>query len=451
MQLPSDLLHALSGIPSFQRESMQEAHTRDAKVSVRFSAEGKVFSESFMGKPVPWCPSGITLLERPSFISDPLWHAGRYYVQEASSMFLDHVLSVLPMQKEAPHAWLDLCAAPGGKSLIMCDHLGDDDVLVSNEVIAARNAILRENMTRWGNCRTLVTRAEAETIASVGAVFDVVLADVPCSGSGLFRRDPRVANSWSESQVIFCAERQKKILSSILPAIRPGGFLIYSTCSFSKEENEDILDYLFAQKGLHGCRLELTPEWGIAESESSAHGIPGYRFWPYQLDGEGFFIAVLRMPDNENSGAQKKKVQLPKPYEQPLPAKALGNTFFYLQETEWVQATAATAAFYASFANTLGCRQWGLPVLNNEKGLLMPLQGMACSRELTHDFPALELSLQEAQKYLSRQALPRLEEHKGFVLCTYKGVPLGFGKSVGTRINNLYPSSWRIRKQVEME
>lgn len=451
MQLPEAFLHSLSGIPSFERERMQEAHTREAKVSVRYAAGDTIFSDVFQGKPVPWCARGRTLLERPSFVADPLWHAGRYYVQEASSMFLDHVLSVLPLQQEASRTWLDLCAAPGGKSLIMADHLGDEDVLVSNEVIATRNAILRENITRWGNCRSLVTRAEAETIASAGALFDVVLADVPCSGSGLFRRDPRAALSWSEAQVAFCADRQKKILSSILPAIRPGGFLIYSTCSFSREENEDILDYLFSQKGLHGHRLELPPEWRITESLSLQHGVPGYRFWPYEVDGEGFFMAVLRMPDGEMPQRQIKKVSLPKPYEQPLPANARGNTFFYLPEHEWIQATAATAAFYASFAKSLACRQWGLPVLSKEKGLLIPLQGMACSRELTHDFPLLELSLQEAQKYLGRQALPGRADQRGFVLCTYKGVPLGFGKSVGTRINNLYPSAWRIRKQVDFD
>ena len=446
MALPHGFVESLQSIPSFHREAFEAAHQGESPVSLRYSRVCREVKEAEGAVQVPWAQRAFTLSKRPLFVADPLWHAGAYYVQEASSMFLDYVMLHFPKHEE-PQVWLDMCAAPGGKSLILCDHLNEKDVLVSNEVIATRNAVLRENLVKWGNSRTVLTRSEASAFSRAGACFDLVLADVPCSGSGLFRREPALAKNWSRENVLFCADRQKKLLHELLPLVRNGGYLVYATCSFSSEENEDILDYLAAYYSIKGVEIPIQKEWGIVSAATPVSGLPCYRFWPDRLQGEGFFMAVLQV---ENDSVQQAgRTATGKSYTSALPASARKGFSFFRDREQVIISTAQAAAWQETFASKIEVRQWGLPVFDISKGMLQPLQGLATGGDCHHQYPTLELDLTEATAYLARQVLPNQQGLSGYVQLQYQGIALGFGKAVEKRINNLYPHAWRIRKHID--
>ncbi|MBL7943082.1 MAG: RsmB/NOP family class I SAM-dependent RNA methyltransferase, partial [Flavobacteriales bacterium] len=215
---------------------------------------------SFDTFPVPWCPAGGLLHDRPRFALDPLWHAGAYYVQESSSMLLWHVLNSLNVADQHL-AVLDACAAPGGKSLLISSWLGERGWLLSNEVNAHRNAVLRENMIKWGRGNTLVSREETHRLGRLTEKFDIILVDAPCSGEGMFRKDEEACALWSPENVSGCARRQQQLLNDLLPALKDGGWLIYSTCTYAPEENEQNAQWL-AGNGLEAWRFSVSPAWG---------------------------------------------------------------------------------------------------------------------------------------------------------------------------------------------
>jgi 16S rRNA C967 or C1407 C5-methylase (RsmB/RsmF family) len=237
---------------------------------------------------VPWCTTGYYLSERPSFTLDPCFHAGAYYVQEASSMFVEQAL----LQHAAlskPLKVLDLCAAPGGKSTLLQSIISSESLLVSNEVIKTRVHVLSENISKWGSANVMVTNNDPQHFKRLENYFDIIVVDAPCSGSGLFRKDPTAINEWSENNVALCGQRQQRILADILPSLKAGGLLLYATCSYSAIENEDIADWLLASYPLTSKALKLEEEWGIIETLSPLKSAYGYRFYPNRVKGEGFF------------------------------------------------------------------------------------------------------------------------------------------------------------------
>lgn len=242
------------------------------------------------GIPVAWCRYGRYLPERPSFTTDPLFHAGAYYVQEASSMFVEHLLRSTTEPEGA--RILDLCAAPGGKATLYSTLAGGDGIVIANEVIRSRALILADNIRKWGIGNTMVTNNDPAHFAGLGEWFDAVAVDAPCSGEGMFRKSPEARGEWSEANVRLCAARQRRIVSDAWAALRPGGVLIYSTCTFNRTEDEENVRWIAEELGGEDAGAMVPPDWGIEERE--AGGVRCFRLWPHRIAGEGFFAAAIR-------------------------------------------------------------------------------------------------------------------------------------------------------------
>jgi len=277
MSLPPQLLQSLSDAPGFNREAFEVVHKSGAQVtSIRLNPGKLVADNAMIGDQVPWCPHGLYLSSRPSFTLDPCFHAGAYYVQEASSMFLWHALKE-SIGIDTKKKVLDLCAAPGGKSTLLASYF-TDGLVVANEVIKSRASILVENITKWGSSQVVVTNNDPSHFQSLPGYFDVMVIDAPCSGSGLFRKDPDAISEWSLDNVQLCSQRQQRILADVLPALKEDGLLIYSTCSYSAEEDETIADWLVAEMGMESKQLHPENSWGIVETISPLQKAYGYRF-----------------------------------------------------------------------------------------------------------------------------------------------------------------------------
>ncbi|HEY0299364.1 MAG TPA: RsmB/NOP family class I SAM-dependent RNA methyltransferase, partial [Arachidicoccus sp.] len=299
LPLPQALLSSLQNTAGFDRDSFIKIHEQTSGItSVRYNPEKLIYhKENLPADKIPWSPYGFYLSERPSFTLDPLFHAGLYYVQEPGSQFIWEALSQ-SVQRDAKVKVLDLCAAPGGKSTLLSSYF-TDGLVVANEVIKSRANVLIENITKWGTDNVVVTNNDPQHFSSLKNYFDVVLVDAPCSGSGLFRKDNEAIAEWSEENVMLCNRRQQRILSDAYAAIKENGLLIYSTCSYSPQEDEEILDWLSDNFSLENIPLEMQAEWHITEVESSKHKTTGYKFYPDKTRSEGFFIAVFRKKDGD--------------------------------------------------------------------------------------------------------------------------------------------------------
>ena len=293
VRFPKNFIPSLNDAPGFDAGSFIDAHEHSpSPTTIRINP---FKYQPLINTPqVPWCAEGFYLAERPSFTFDPLFHAGCYYVQEASSMFIAHILQHVRKELEDDIRVLDLCAAPGGKSTLLSSALNPDDLLVANEIIKTRVPILTDNLTKWGPSNIIASNNDPKDFSRLKGFFDVILVDAPCSGSGMFRKDPDAMNEWSEGNVNMCHQRQERILADIYPALAADGYLIYSTCSYSVSENEAVLDWLCAEFSLESVRIPINDDWGIVESQSDQHKAYGYRFYPGKVQGEGLFAACLR-------------------------------------------------------------------------------------------------------------------------------------------------------------
>ena len=343
-------------------------------------------------QPVPWCPEGFYLSGRPQFTFDPLFHAGCYYVQEASSMFVTHVLRAVADDSSlftlhSSLSVLDMCAAPGGKSTAMRSVLPEDCVLVSNEPIANRAQILLENITKWGYPNCIVTNSYPRDFRKSKARFDLILCDVPCSGEGMFRKDPATISEWSPQNVEKCWRLQREIVTDAWECLNPGGLLIYSTCTFNIKENEENIHWILENFDAEALDIPVDPSWNITGSLLDDFTVPVYRFIPGITRGEGLFLCALRK-------------------------RTTGRTM-------------GTVPRVRSAANYTGTVPSVLP------------QG---------DFPTSDVNYQDALKYLRGEALVLPPDTpRGMVNITYKGHILGPAKNIGNRANNLYPKPWRIK------
>ena len=257
----------MSGEPGFDAENFIDTQKNiESPTSIRLNPFKKASVQT--DQQVPWCAEGYYLDKRPSFTFDPLFHAGCYYVQEASSMFIGHLLKQIRPDNNEPIKILDLCAAPGGKSTLINSALNSNDLLVSNEIIKTRVPVLCDNLNRWGTANIIVTNNDPRDFSRVTGFFDIILVDAPCSGSGMFRKDPAAMSEWSEMNVTLCHQRQERILADVYPALKKDGYLIYSTCSYSHQENEDILDWLCKEYAMETQRMPIEANWGIVETQS---------------------------------------------------------------------------------------------------------------------------------------------------------------------------------------
>jgi len=392
---------------------------------------------------VPWCPEGYYLKARPQFTLDPLMHAGCYYVQEASSMFVSEVLDQWVPKDSVV---LDLCAAPGGKSTLISEHLGMEGLLISNEVVRQRVFVLSENVQKWGNGNTIVTHNQARDFGDkLENLFDCILVDAPCSGEGMFRKDEGAVDEWSMKNVQMCAERQREILRYVWPALKPGGVVIYSTCTYNKQEDEDNALFIRDELGAEVLPVQTEESWGIQEGQI------GYHFYPHKLRGEGFYLCALRKHEAPFSPFKTRPDK-----RAPKPIEFLGEMRSWLQHPEmWTirQNDRFSDAYPRKFKDIVDymsanfiCISTGFGIGEIRGKYIAPQHSLSMLKDLRRDaFPQVELSLEMALAYLRAEALIIPNQPFGTLMVTYKGVPLGFVKNVGNRSNNLYPNEWRIR------
>jgi NOL1/NOP2/sun family putative RNA methylase len=422
-----------------------QAHEQPLPVSIRINPyKGK----PGIGKRIPWTDFGFYLPSRPSFTLDPALHAGAYYVQEASSMFLEQALKQ-STELDQPLRVLDLCAAPGGKSTHLLSMIHKDSLLVSNEVIRSRAQILAENIQKWGCSNVIVTNSDPEAFQKLNGFFDVIVVDAPCSGEGLFRKDPEAAKEWSEDHIALCSTRQRRILDDVWPALRENGLLVYSTCTFNTIENEDTLTWLAEKQSVEFINLEIQPAWGI-EKITLGKAI-GYRFYPHRIEGEGFFISVVRKLDVEpeirirpgrNFALASRNIS------DQLKTWTLNPEEYKIirQENLLIQIPSKWFDEMAYISNQLHVVNKGTAVAEIKHDKLIPEHSIALSTQLNRtQFHSINLDLEQALSYLRKESLLIGEGEKGFALVTFDGYTLGWVNLLGNRVNNLYPSAWRIR------
>ena len=460
MSLPEALIQSLQNIKGFNEEAFKAVHQSGGQVvSIRVNPsktkQRTTNNEEFQR--VPWSSNGYYLPVRPSFTLDPLFHAGAYYVQEASSMFLEEVLKQT-VDVTKPLKVLDLCAAPGGKSTLIQSVISKDSLLVSNEVIKTRVNILAENITKWGAANVIVTNNDPKDFQRLKNYFDVIVVDAPCSGSGLFRKDPNAINEWSENNVALCAQRQQRILADIIPALKNGGTLIYSTCSYSQQEDEDILDWMKEEFNVKSLRFKVEEVSGIIETASEKQKAFGYRFYPDKVKGEGFFIAafskevleddsfneVKNHPARGGTKIKKEKfsvadVEVCRPY------LADADDFFFIRQHEDVIALPLNLENdLAIIQSALYIKKAGVKLGTIIRNELIPAHDLAVSNIINEAVPAVEIDKVTALQYLRKAEIKIETDLKGWVLITHEALPIGWIKVIGNRINNYYPKEWRI-------
>lgn len=458
----------MQDLPGFNSAAFQAVHEQQASItSIRLNPakwqkpEGHLFPEDtgkqlvppVTAEPVPWAANGYYLSTRPFFTFDPFLHAGAYYVQEASSMLLEQAF----LQSTAGATGLrvlDLCAAPGGKSTHLESLLPENSLLVSNEVIKSRAAILCENLTKWGSDRVVVTNNDPAAFARLEGFFDVVVVDAPCSGSGLFRREPELVVEWGLPQVQLCSQRQQRILADVLPALKQEGILIYSTCSYSQAEDEAILDWLVAEFGLEPLRIAVHQEWGVTEVHTGSGAAWGYRCWPDQVKGEGFFLACFR--NTSGSGrmvARSRKEKLVKAGKKDAAlaaswVQAAGQGFYMQGELLFAFPEQLEPELQTLMQASLYLQQAGVTLGKPANGQLIPEHALALYPRRSTELVAITLNQVQALQYLRRDEVILADSNspRGWVLATYEGQALGWLKQLDRRINNYYPKEWRILK-----
>ncbi len=457
LRLPGTFITSIKDCNGFDAVTFEQVHQSGEQItSIRINpAKSLSISKAFphtenLEKAVPWCSNGYYLSARPSFTSDPLFHAGAYYVQEASSMFLEEALKQT-VDLSQPLKVLDLCAAPGGKSTLIQSVINNKSLLISNEVIKTRVTVLTENITKWGSANVIVTNNDPKDFQRLQNFFDVIVVDAPCSGSGLFRKDPDAVNEWSEQNVQHCSQRQQRILADIFPSLKENGILIYSTCSYSTKEDEEIADWMVETLKVEGLRLKVHKEWGIVETQSATHNAYGYRFYPDKVKGEGFFIAAFRKGAMENGewrvGKNKSKLEK-------LTAKEMDVVKSYLKDASgffFIKQNEEAIAIPKQFENDLAVIQSALyikkagvrmgAIIRNE---LIPDHELAISSIINDDIAVTNVDESTALQYLRKQEIKIDTNLKGWVLISYCKLPLGWIKILPGRVNNYYPKEWRI-------
>jgi NOL1/NOP2/sun family putative RNA methylase len=457
MQLPEALLNSLESVNGFDKNAFVKVHESGEQVtSVRFNPfkSSVVSCESSVGatshdsrltihEKIPWTDFGYYLSTRPSFTFDPLFHAGCYYVQEASSMFLEQALKQA-VDLSKPLKVLDLCAAPGGKSTHLLSLISKKSLLVSNEVIRSRANVLNDNIVKWGCSNVVVTNNDPRDFQRLENYFDVIVVDAPCSGSGLFRREPEAIQEWSEQNVTLCSQRQQRILADVLPALKSGGVLVYSTCSYSKEEDEFICEWLKKELKVECLKLKVEENLNVIQNDC------GNRFWPDKVKGEGFFIACFRKGGDDNTEAFLPKIKPEKFSNREIEfLKRYVNTdnmsFFRIGKTVHA-APENLLADILFLSSKLRVVNSGVKIGEIIRDKLVPDHALAMSRVLQKKVQMVELDYDQSIQYLQKKDITIKTEVKGWSLVAYQGHPLGWVNILPKRVNNYYPKELRILK-----
>lgn len=449
MNLPEKFSANLKNILGDTYGEFEKALGTDSPVSVRLNP-AKPFKPSFpLGDTVPWASQGFYLENRPVFTLDPAFHAGAYYVQEASSMVIEHIL-----KNHAPATRslkvLDLCAAPGGKTTHLASLLSEDDLLVANEVIKSRVGILKENLLKWGFPNVIIVNQDPETFADLEGFFDIVLTDAPCSGEGMFRKTPEAVNEWSEENVLMCAARQKRILSAAAMLVAPGGLLIYSTCTYNATENQENAQWLTRTLDFEPVEIHTPEEWGV----TSAH--PGLQFFPHKTRGEGFYVAAFRNKSRDERYV-KGKPNIPRlPRKQAELLSRWIRPGVYESFEYFLKNDGGIVAIKQSLLNETGSvlralqkRSSGLEIGHFKGNDFIPSHALALSGIVSGSVQHVDLPERDALLYLKKEPFALPEHSNGWTLITYQNLGLGWAKIIGDRVNNYLPTEWRIRMKLE--
>ena len=461
--IPSEIfLSTMRDCAGFSMSAFVDAHANDAVVSLRANASkfeyasasiekslltssDGIFADENLAGSVAWCENAFYLKQRPSFTLDPLVHAGAYYVQEASSMFIHYGLSTILAEQRNLKA-LDLCAAPGGKTTLLAS-LPHFRLVLANEIIQSRVQALYENVVKWGASHVFVSNNDPEDFNKLEGFFDVALIDAPCSGSGLFRKDSDAARMWNTDLVDFCSSRQKRILTDGTKALAENGVLVYSTCSYSIEENECNLDFLMRDGEYESIQISHDKSWGVIETESPVQHAFGYRFYPDKLCGEGFFCAFLR----KRTGGYFTHHEV-------SPKKVVDTHFDFLNKwinpaMELTYTTYDKDVFVVDAINKedvqllqriLTIRKSGIRIGSLLRNDIIPDHELAMSTLYSSEIRTFELDKEQALKYLRKDDFSYDITELGWILLTYKGITMGWIKSLSGRVNNYYPMKWRI-------
>lgn len=452
MKLPDLFTQRMKSLLKDEYDLFINALDEVPPVSIRLNPFKKT-SKELNHQQVMWSELGYYLPERPTFTFDPLFHAGAYYVQEASSMFLEQIIKSIIDQ---PVKALDLCAAPGGKSTHLLSLLPEGSILVSNEVIRQRSRVLSENLIKWGTANTIVVQNDPKEISKLTQVFDFILVDAPCSGEGMFRKDPESITEWSLDNVMLCAARQRRILADAWLSLRPGGFLVYSTCTYNTEENEDNLRFLMEELEANPVTIPTNKAWNITGALTGNY--PAYRFFPHKTKGEGFFVTVVQKKaevDKEARKTKNKKQKTRAKQQTPSIASEVKkmvldneNYHYTFSRDSTIQAYSEQLQdFLSAYGHLLRIISSGITIGNQKGKDLIPDISLALNTALNKDaFTIQEVTLEDSIRFLQKEALT-LPSHvpNGFVLLTYKHTPIGFAKQIGTRANNLFPQEWKIK------
>jgi 16S rRNA C967 or C1407 C5-methylase (RsmB/RsmF family)/NOL1/NOP2/fmu family ribosome biogenesis protein len=400
------------------------------------------------GKDIPWEKNAEIKAINTVFANDPLWHAGAYYVQESSSMFLGYVFQKLLLDKN-PLIMLDLCASPGGKATQLLNLIHENSFLVANEIHPQRNVILRENLTKWGSPNCIVTQSDTRYFKKINEYFDAVVVDAPCTGEGLWRKNNEAIKEWSPKNIFMCANRQQEILADIAPSIKVGGYLIYSTCTFNTTENENQIQNLLDSKIFELVSIPHEFDEICSDKDYFYH-----HFYPHKTMGSGFFIAVLKKVRSldyietfNTKSFQFDYFKCPNFLEKFLKNS---NEFTVLNENnEWIVLPKKMLEILFFLYPILKIKQKGIvlgKMLNKEKIIFD--YSFALSNIINKlAFQKIELNLSEAISYLKKNDLQIvLADNIGEqALVYFENIPLGWVKILENKLKNQLPLDQRLR------
>lgn len=460
--IPKDFLE--TSVSIFGRESEEFLASLDSEPSLGIHINAEKMQKTGVVIPdnaerVEWTSNGFYLKSRPRFTFDPFLHAGAYYVEEPSSMFVEKALNYIQKDIRIDRA-LDLCAAPGGKSIMIRNSM-KGGLLVSNEPLSKRAAVLTENLAKWGNPDIIVTSDFPEAFDGLTGFFDLIATDVPCSGEGMFRKDETARTEWSLANVENCVARQRDILRTIWPTLRKGGYIIYSTCTFNRREDEENVLFIANELGAEIINLETDADWHIC-GDTTGRNLPVYHFFPHKTRGEGFFLALLKKtsdtPPAENRKSKKKKPETVSADGFAEWINCKENFDFHKSKDGITALRKAFADDYAAISEKLNVICAGVRVCTEKpakfsnsarkpKPQFVPAPGLALSSCLNREaFPDISLNYSDAIKFLRGESIPlTVSAPRGWVTVSYRNLPLGFANNVGSRLNNSYPPAWRIR------
>ena len=435
-------------------ENLFSALCGEPEVSIRVNSRKKPMNPLYPGmRPVEWSVYGSYLSERPSFTSNPLLHAGVFYVQDASSMVYETIVNMI--SNNSPIEVCDLCAAPGGKTTAILNSLPDGSVMLANEFSASRAGILKENLCKYGYPDVIVTNTDTSNLVSLKERFDIVAVDAPCSGEGMMRKEEAARSQWGEGLIKQCSELQREILRNATAMLKPGGYLIYSTCTFNTTEDEDNADWIKENLDLEPINTGLAGKYGI-QCEIKGK-IPCLRFMPGFTRGEGLFVVVFRKSGETDRGririrhkkkekGKESKVNTDRQLKMVAKSWITGDYDIICHEGHLLALSPEAVGLLDSLPKGVRIVSAGVEIGEIKGKDLIPSHSLAMSTSFAHPFPEVDLTKEEALRYLSRDSisLPPATP-KGYVTVTYQSYPLGFIKNLGNRSNNLYPSEYRIR------